>query len=78
MRRVCAIIPTAITTAINNHGLITPSVIMTVAVLKAPFVMKIMNTEITKSTTVTSFANRVTILPIGLESKKRILALNTL
>jgi hypothetical protein len=55
-----------------------PSAAVTVAVLNIPLAMNTMNTGIIKSNTVTSLENRVTILPTGFESKKRIVALITL
>ena len=45
--------------------------------LKIPMVAKVAFYGMTKSSTFISLEKRVIILPIGLESKKTILALNT-
>lgn len=56
----------------NKYGLMIPTVTVTVIVLKTPWVMNTTNGESTKSITVMSFENLVTILPTGFESKKMI------
>jgi len=49
----------------KSHGLIIPTVAITVNVLKTPCEMKMRKGGITKSITAMSFENRVTIRPTG-------------
>ena len=65
------------TAPIINQGLITETIINTDMALKIPMVAKVAFYGMTKSSTFISLEKRVIILPIGLESKKTILALKT-
>lgn len=62
----------------KSHGLIIPTVMHTVIVLKIPCAMKIQNGDSTKSITAISFEKRVTMRPTGFWSKNKISALSTL
>lgn len=68
------IITTATAIAMKSQGLIIPTVIETTTVLNTPLITYTKNAGTMKSRTRMSLEKRVTILPIGFESKNKIFA----
>ena len=62
---------------IRIYGLIIAIIMIVVNSLRIPNVIMTTYQEISESMTLISFENRVTILPMGLESKNKIFALRT-